>query len=119
MNHSHIEDSHTGTTRQLWDGGYISNTPLKELLTGHRNYWMEYTKLNQKKIEEVKENCTELIARIPELEVFIVNLHPLTPRDIPTDKDLVDDRENDIFFPHRTANDEQVAYAFTDFVNMT
>lgn len=60
-----------------------------------------------------------MIARIPELEVFIVNLHPLTPRDIPTDKDLVDDRENDIFFHDRTAYDEQVAYAFTDFVNMT
>ena len=119
MNHSHIEDSHTGTIRQLWDGGYLSNTPLRELLTAHRNYWMEYTKINQNKIEEAKESCTELIARIPELEVFIVNLHPLTPRDIPTDKDLVDDRENDIFFHDRTAYDEQVAYAFTDFVNMT
>jgi len=118
MNHSHIEDSHTGTTRQLWDGGYLSNTPLRELLSAHRNYWMEYTKINQNKIE-AKESCTALIARIPELEVFIVNLHPLTPRDIPTDKDLVDDRENDIFFHDRTAYDEQVAYAFTDFVNMT
>lgn len=119
LNHSHIEDSHTGTIRQLWDWGYLSNTPLRELLTAHRNYWMEYTKINQKKIQETKESCTELIARIPELEVFIVNLHPLTPRDIPTDEDLVDDRENDIFFHDRTAYDEQVAYAFTDFVNMT
>jgi predicted acylesterase/phospholipase RssA len=118
LHHSHIEDSRTGTTRQLWDGGYLSNTPLRELLSAHRNYWMEYTKINQKKIE-AKESCTDLIARIPELEVFIVNLHPLTPRNIPTDKDLVDDRENDIFFHDRTAYDEQVAYAFTDFVNMT
>lgn len=117
MNHPHIEDFTTGTFRQLWDGGYLSNTPLRELLTAHKNYWIEYLRINQKKKEN--ENCTELIARTPELEVFIVNLHPLTPKVIPTDKDLVDDRETDIFFHDRTSYDEQVAYAFTDFVNMT
>lgn len=60
-----------------------------------------------------------MIAQTPELEVYIVNLHPLTPKDIPKDKDLIDDRESDIFFHDRTTYDEQVAYAFTDFVNMT
>jgi NTE family protein len=33
--------------------------------------------------------------------------------------DLVDDRESDIVFHDRTSHDEQVGYAFTDFVNMT
>jgi NTE family protein len=117
MDHPHIEDFNTGTFRQLWDGGYLSNTPLRELLTAHKNYWIELLRIEQKKKEN--ENCSELIARTPELEVFIVNLHPLTPKDIPGDKDLVDDRENDIFFHDRTSYDEQVAYAFTDFVNMT
>src|ERR687891_57055 len=60
-----------------------------------------------------------MIGQTPELEVYIVNLHPLTPKDIPKDKDLIDDREADIFFHDRTTYDEQVAYAFTDFVNMT
>jgi hypothetical protein len=60
-----------------------------------------------------------MITQTPELEVYIVNLHPLTPKDIPKDKDLIDDRESDIFFHDRTTYDEQVAYAFTDFVNMT
>jgi NTE family protein len=60
-----------------------------------------------------------MIGQTPELEVYIVNLHPLTPKDIPKDKDLIDDRESDIFFHDRTTYDEQVAYAFTDFVNMT
>jgi NTE family protein len=27
IDHPHIEDSNTGTMRQLWDGGYLSNTP--------------------------------------------------------------------------------------------
>ena len=72
VNHPHIEDFNTGTFRQLWDGGYLSNTPLRELLTAHKNYWIEYLRIDQKKKEN--ENCTELIARTPELEVFIVNL---------------------------------------------
>jgi NTE family protein len=114
IDHPHIEDINTGTIRQLWDGGYLSNTPLRELLTAHRNYWMEYLRKNRRgRGDEL------MITQTPELEVYIVNLHPLTPKDIPQDKDLVDDRESDIFFHDRTAYDEQVAYAFTDFVNMT
>ena len=42
IDHPHIEDSNTGTMCQLWDGGYLSNTPLRELLTAHKTYWMEY-----------------------------------------------------------------------------
>ena len=122
INHPHIEDSNTGTMRQLWDGGYLSNTPLRELLTAHKTYWMEYLRKNRsgrnKGGVEVGGNDIT-IAQTPELEVYIVNLHPLTPKDIPKDKDLIDDRESDIFFHDRTMYDEQVAYAFTDFVNIT
>jgi len=111
LDHPHIHDTNTGTLRQLWDGGYLSNTPLRELLTAHKKYWMEYLRNDR--------SGDELITHTPELEVYIINLHPLTPKGIPQDKDLVDDRENDIFFHDRTSYDEQVAYAFTDFVNMT
>jgi NTE family protein len=113
IDHPHIEDRTTVTMRQLWDGGYLSNTPLRELLTAHRNYWMEYLRKNR------REEDDKLITHTPELEVYIVNLHPLAPKDIPEDKDLVDDRESDILFHDRTTYDEQVAYAFTDFVDMT
>lgn len=110
--------------RQLWDGGYLSNTPLRELLTAHRSYWMEYLRKNHSGRNreggvEAGGGTDITIAQTPELEVYIVNLHPLTPMDIPKDKDLIDDRESDIFFHDRTMYDEQVAYAFTDFVNMT
>jgi NTE family protein len=123
IDHPHIEDSNTGTIRQLWDGGYLSNTPLRELLTAHKTYWMEYLREERKssKREEGGNRGHDevMIGQTPELEVYIVNLHPLMPKDIPTDKDLIDDRESDIFFHDRTTYDEQVAYAFTDFVNMT
>ena len=118
IDHPHIEDSNTGTMRQLWDGGYLSNTPLRELLTAHKTYWMEY--LRKVRSSGKREGGDDMmITQTPELEVYIVNLHPLTPKDIPKDKDLIDDRESDIFFHDRTTYDEQVAYAFTDFVNMT
>src|SRR5215204_295044 len=120
IDHPHIEDSNTGTMRQLWDGGYLSNTPLRELLTAHKTYWMEYLrKVRSSGKREGGEGDDTLIVQTPELEVYIVNLHPLTPKDIPKDKDLIYDRESDIFFHDRTTYDEQVAYAFTDFVNMT
>ena len=106
--------------RQLWDGGYLSNTPLREVLTAHKTYWKEYLRKDRSSSNK-KEGIgsDELIGQTPELEVYIVNLHPLTPKDIPQDKDLIDDRESDIFFHDRTTYDEQIAYAFTDFVNMT
>jgi NTE family protein len=113
IDHPHIEDITTGTMRQLWDGGYLSNTPLRELLTAHKNYWIEYLRNNGKEVGD------KLITQTPELEVYIVNLHPLAPKDIPEDKDLIDDRESDILFHDRTTYDEQVAYAFTDFVDLT
>src|ERR671919_287338 len=112
IDHPHIEDTNTGTMRQLWDGGYLSNTPLRELLTAHKNYWIEYLRNDQR-------SGDKLITQTPELEVYIVHLHPLTPKGIPQDKDLVDDRESDIFFHDRTSYDEQVAYAFTDFTSST
>ena len=95
IDHPHIEDSTTGTMRQLWDGGYLSNTPLRELLTAHRNYWMEYLRKN-------RGNKNQPFIQAPELEVYIINLHPLAPKDIPQDKDLIDDRESDILFHDRT-----------------
>ena len=80
MNHPHIEDSNTGTMRQLWDGN-LSNTPLRELLTAHKTYWMEYLRRDRSNTGGggLKGDDT-MIAQTPELEVYIVNLHPLTPK---------------------------------------
>jgi predicted acylesterase/phospholipase RssA len=113
LNHPTIEDSITKSKRELWDGGYLSNTPLRELLAAHRNYWHEYHGLGSK-----NQGGTKKLIQIPELEVYIVNLHPSVARSIPTDKDLVDNRENDILFHDRTAFDEMVAYLRTDYVDL-
>ncbi|MEW6603499.1 MAG: patatin-like phospholipase family protein [Thermoproteota archaeon] len=112
LNHPTIFDAVTNSNRELWDGGYLSNTPLRELLASHRKYWREYHKKKNKHI--MSRNLVE----IPDLEVYIVNLHPSVARDIPTDKDLVDNRENDILFHDRTTFDEMVAYLRTDYVDL-
>ncbi|MFL6470662.1 MAG: hypothetical protein ACJ71H_07405 [Nitrososphaeraceae archaeon] len=48
--------------RYFWDGAYLSNTPLRELIQAHRDYWYEENN------EEKKY--------VPYLEVYIVNLYP-------------------------------------------
>jgi NTE family protein len=48
------------SNRKFWDGGLLSNTPLKELLESHREYWMN--------VEDKDE--------APDLDIYIVNLHP-------------------------------------------
>ncbi|HXW12728.1 MAG TPA: hypothetical protein VD694_08205, partial [Nitrososphaeraceae archaeon] len=37
------------------------------------------------------KNDNQSVSRTPALEVYIV-IHPLTPKDIPEDKDLIDDK---------------------------
>jgi hypothetical protein len=73
---------------------------------------MEYLRKN-------RGGSQKSFVRAPELEVYIVNLHPLAPKDIPQDRDLVDDRESDILFHDRTTYDEYVAYVMTDYMDMT
>jgi NTE family protein len=108
LEHSTMEDMISKTKRQFWDGGYHSNTPLRQLILAHRKFWYEYLKRKDKK---------ELY-RLPDLEVYIVNLHPSLVTNIPRDKDLIDDREHDILFHDRTNFDEHIAYLVSDYVDL-
>ena len=76
------------SNRKFWDGGLLSNTPLKELLESHREYWMNV------------ENKDE----VPDLDVYVVNLHP-SSIDINNSLsyyDEIKDRNNDIIYGDRT-----------------
>ena len=72
--------------RYFWDGAYLSNTPLRELIQAHRDYWYEEGK------EEKKH--------VPHLEVYIVNLYPVVEKEneLPSDANTIQDREVDIRF---------------------
>jgi NTE family protein len=91
--------------RKFCDGGILSNTPFRELLQAHRDYW--------KRI--VGEDKDE----IPDLDVYIINVHPSKQDEVPTDLDGVRDRINDITFSDRNSHyDEMVADLVTDYIEL-
>lgn len=91
-------------TRYFWDGGLLSNTPFRELLQAHQEYW------------EKVENAD----KIPDLDVYIINVHPsgMDKNTIPNDHDGIMDRKNDIIFGDRTSHhDEEISHLVTDYSN--
>jgi NTE family protein len=90
--------------RYFWDAGLLSNTPFRELLQAHEDYWTNI------------EHCD----KIPDLEIYIVNLHPSkVDRTMPPmDHDGVKDRQNDITFSDRTSrHDENISRLISDYKN--
>ena len=100
--------------RNFCDGGLLSNTPFRELLQAHQDYWLGI-------IDKDKQ-------KIPDLEVYIVNVHP--PKQDPIrggvqdgdkdrindDHDGVRDRINDItYFDKNSRYDENTVYAEIDY----
>jgi NTE family protein len=91
--------------RKFWDGGLLSNTPFRELLQAHQEYWMSV-------MSQTKKGKN---THIPDLEVYIANLHPSKRRDLPADHDGVKDRQNDIIYGDRNSHyDEKMTYLVTD-----
>ena len=98
-----FEDIQNQETRYLWDGAFLSNTPLRELLHLHRYYWHDVIK----------------VEHVPHLEVYIINLYPTVERnqiDPPKDADTIQDREIDIRFHDRTRYDVKVAEIISDYL---
>jgi NTE family protein len=88
--------------RKFCDGGLLSNTPFRELLQIHQIYWMSKGK-----------------GIVPDLEVYIVNVHPSKQLGLAEDHDGVRDRINDITFLDRNSYyDENVANTETDYMQL-
>lgn len=88
--------------RSFYDGGFLSNTPLRELLQAHRDYWTRI--------------AGNVKAKIPDLDVYIVNVRPSKRDIIPTDHDGVSDRVNNITYSDRNSrDDEMVTDIVTDY----
>jgi len=88
--------------RYFWDGGLLSSTPLRELLAAHQEYW----------------NDVENINEIPELDVYIVNVHPskIDFDKIPMDHNGAKDRQNDIIYADRNSRyDENMTRLIGDY----
>lgn len=93
--------------RQFWDGGMASNTPLRELIQAHKDYWL---KVNG----QGKDDVT-----VPDLEVYIVDVWPTREEILPIDQDGVKDRYYDLLLCDKTDYDEKVANIVSDYVTLT
>ena len=99
------ETSDKINTRYFCDGGLLSNTPLRELLQAHQEYWQGL----------------EPAEKIPDLEVYIINVHPskMDINRLPDNYDGVKDRKNDIIFGDRNSlYDEKMSHLTTDYTNL-
>jgi hypothetical protein len=95
-----ISSNGNNSLRFFWDGGLLANTPLRETVVAHRNYWYRVRKLED---------------NIPRLKFGIINLHPAKQEHVPSDYDRVIDRKNDIIYHDRTQFDEYVAIILSDY----
>jgi NTE family protein len=111
-------------TRFFWDGAYLSNTPLRELIHLHRIYWYdkrieEYEKVKSKEDRKVNIDVNKSMTQhVPHLEIYIVNLYPTIEKrtEPPKDADTIQDRELDIRFHDKTKYDRKVAEMITDYI---
>lgn len=85
--------------RKFWDGGVLSNTPLKELLSAHKDYWIN--------VENKK---------VPNLEIYIVNVHSSRIKDKHIPK-FYDEINIDLIYGDRTYHDQCSASLVTDYID--
>jgi NTE family protein len=90
------------TTRYFWDGGILSNTPLRELIHEHREYWLN-----------TLENKF-----VPDLELYIVDVHPSRNDNISLDRDGVINRNIDVAYHNRNLYDIKVANIVSDYIDL-
>jgi predicted acylesterase/phospholipase RssA len=93
---------------RFWDGGVLSNTPLRELIQSHKDYW-----------KSVK-NKPDSKNTIPKLEVYIIDIWPsVDGYPVPSDLDGIRDRKNDLTYQDVTPYDEKVANIISDYYNLS
>ena len=95
---------------RFWDGGVLSNTPLRELIQSHQDYWTL--------VENIADNNGT--RSIPDLEVYIVDVWPsVDDYPVPYGLDGIRDRKNDLTYQDKTPYDEKVANIVSDYYNLT
>jgi NTE family protein len=98
---------------KFWDGGILSNTPLREVLQAHRDYWF-------KTIGKGKPE-----SKVPDLEVYIIGLWPSSNDDdspnrdvVPSDYDGIKAKLYAISLSDKTEYDEKTAIIVSDYIEI-
>jgi NTE family protein len=124
--------------RKFWDGGVLSNTPIRELLEAHKRFWEKrigsqnlensFRKMRSKVViddsNEYEKSQEQQMQRIPDLELYIVNVFDPKENDtnigggniVPQDFDGVRDRHMDI--KYSDGYDAKTDGLLTDYVNL-
>ena len=87
--------------RTFWDGAFLANTPLRQVIRSHRKYWLDRGKED----------------KIPDLEIFIVNLYPSVKHGVPTSPDAIQDRQTDLTFHDRTKFQVKIDKMRSDYID--
>jgi NTE family protein len=96
--------------REFWDGGQLSNTPLRELLQAHKEY--------HKPAVASMSYDARARSEIPDLELYVVNVWPSHESPEVNDYDGLKDRRNDIAYADKTENDLRVTLRITDYIDL-
>ena len=105
--------------RTFWDGGVLSNTPLRELIDQHKKYWKN--KIGDKQLWDgiMEENVGKI--KIPALDVYIIDVWPskLLDDPVPSDNDFVASRKTDLILLDKTEYEESVSRMITQYIRIT
>ena len=83
------------------DGFYLSNTPLREVLQAHRDYWY--------KVKGMNEN-------VPSLDIYIGDLYTAKEIGTPEDPDSINNRVQNVLYHDKSKYDEKVAAMISDYI---
>ena len=102
--YSVLEDKQSQKKRTFWDGGVLSNTPLRELIGKHREYWTE--RIGKERLWDGidDEQNGEKKVKIPALNVYIADVWPAKLKDdpVPSDNDFVASIKTDLLLLDKT-----------------
>jgi NTE family protein len=103
-----------GSSREFWDGGVKSNTPLREMIQAHEDYWK-----NLKEIIGLDVESNNNVP-IPDLEVYIANVWPSKWNGIPPlDHDAIKNRRYELTYHDMTLHEEKIAYLIHDYIDLS
>ena len=86
------------------DGFYLSNTPLREVLQAHRDYYDKLT------IEGTI---------VPSSDIIIGDLYPTLQKGTPLDSDSLNNRVQDILYHDKSKYDEKSAILVSDYIGIS
>jgi NTE family protein len=118
--YSVLKDKQSEMKRTFWDGGVLSNTPLRELIDKHKEYWRNEIGV-QRLWSGIDEENGEKKVKIPALNVYIADVWPakLSDDPVPSDNDFVASRKTDLLLLDKTEYEESVSKMITQYMHLT